>query len=306
MIYLIIIIFLQMILESLPVSSSGHLLLAEKFFQTTMPKYFDYFLHGPTILILLIIFYKEWFPLAKCLATSTYNKKMFAKFDSHKKLLKIFLKIITLVAISNAITTLIWFIFKFYLEKKEWFGTDIHLLIGFCVTTLFLFLLSFKERQSSHKSHLTNLNKATVINSMTVDLNIFAKYLILGIIQGLALFPGISRFASVYAASRFLNFTPKRAFQITFLLELPLISAGFLLGVYHINKINDQLSFLLFFAIAISTIISAIIFYFVKRLALANKLHYFFYYMIIPITILVFIILKHFGERELSRIFSGF
>ncbi len=274
MIYLIIIIFLQIILESLPVSSSGHLLLAEKFFQTTMPKYFDYFLHGPTILILLIIFYKEWFTLARRFAT-----------NAHKKLLKIFLKIIMLVALSNAVTTLIWFIFKFYLEKKEWFGTDIHLLIGFCVTTLFLFLLSFKERQSCHKSHLTNQDKATVTN-------IFAKYLILGVIQGLALFPGISRFASVYAASRFLNFTPKRAFQITFLLELPLISAGFLLGVYHINKIKDQLSFLLFFAIAISTIISAIIFYLVKRLALANKLHYFFYYMIIPITILVFIILK--------------
>ena len=258
MLYLIIIIFLQIILESLPVSSSGHLLLAEKFLHTQMPKYFDYFLHGSTIIILLIIFNKEWIEPVRYLITGITNN-FFRKKASYKNLLNIFFKIITLVIISNTITTLIWFIFKFYLEEKNWFGSNLHLLIGFCITTLFLFLLKFKERQNNYlPNFIINHNallfkttqnikaqrealvipnsinstihrEALVIPCLTGDpvRNIYIKYIILGLVQGIALFPGISRFASTYTASRFLNFTPKRAFQITFLLELPLIFAGF-------------------------------------------------------------------------------
>jgi undecaprenyl-diphosphatase len=276
MLYLIIIIFLQIILESLPVSSSGHLLLAEKILHAQIPKHFDYFLHGSTIIILLIIFYKEWIEPVRYLITGIANN-FFRKKASYKNLLNIFFKIITLVIISNSITTLIWFIFKFYLEESNWFGSNLHLLIGFCITTLFLFLLKFKENN---------------ICKCKININIYIKYIILGLIQGMALFPGISRFASTYTVSRFLNFTPKRAFQITFLLELPLIFAGFLLGIYHVNKISNTLSLTIWLAIITATIISGFIFKFVKKLSQSNNLHKFSYYMIIPIVILIYIILR--------------
>ncbi|QQR49268.1 undecaprenyl-diphosphate phosphatase [bacterium] len=60
----------------------------------------------------------------------------------------------------------------------------------------------------------------------------FKIYAILGLVQGLALLPGISRFASTYVAARWLGFSTRRAFQVCFLLELPIVLAAFLvLGV---------------------------------------------------------------------------
>lgn len=55
---------LQIILESLPVSSSGHLVLAEKIMQwQEIPKAVEYVLHGPTIVVLVLYFRATWVPL---------------------------------------------------------------------------------------------------------------------------------------------------------------------------------------------------------------------------------------------------
>ena len=54
----------QIILESLPISSSGHLLLVQRVTDLPMlSKSFEYLLHGPTIILLMIYFRSTWVAL---------------------------------------------------------------------------------------------------------------------------------------------------------------------------------------------------------------------------------------------------
>ena len=62
-----ILIITQIAVESLPISSSSHMRLAEMFMLRMgmppihLPDFFDHLIHGPTILVLMIFFWREWF-----------------------------------------------------------------------------------------------------------------------------------------------------------------------------------------------------------------------------------------------------
>lgn len=194
--------------------------------------------------------------------------------DSYKKLLKLFFIIVTFVFVANFITILIWFLVKTFLEKQIWFSSNITLLIGFCITSIFLFSLRFKF-----------LNKK--------EYTFIFKAVILGLVQGLALLPGISRFASVYATARLLKTSNRRAFQITFLLQFPLIVAGFFLGFYKLIKVPGfykMFTLPVNFSIFTATIISLGILFWCKKIANAQKLWRFAFYMFIPILFSIYIL----------------
>ncbi|MBD3273018.1 hypothetical protein GF385_01550 [Candidatus Dependentiae bacterium] len=293
--FLILIIFLQIILESLPISSSGHLDLFSKILNFNIPEYLEYFLHGPTIIVLMIVFYKDWFYLFYFLLKGIFERlRLFigrtvrrfgiaAKIDftqnsvtqkiskySYSRLLKIFTKILLLVFVANVITTFIWFFRKHFLINKFLINSNLILFFGFCITAIFLFSLKL------------NLKR-------TININILFKFMILGIVQGVALLPGVSRFASVYASARLLKIPQRRAFQITFLLQFPLILAGFFLGLNKMIKISSLYKIFnlpIFIGILFATIISIFILFLCKRLAKNNKLWCLGFYMSIPILIL--------------------
>ena len=273
----LLIIFLQVILESIPISSSGHMALFFKFLKFDYPFYIDYFLHGPTIIILMTVFYKQWsFPVSRLLS-GMFNKNMVLNKinlynDSYKNLLKIFFKIMKLIFVANLVTTIIWFLVKTFFKEQAWFSSDITLLCGFCITMLLLFSLKkdFKKE---------------------LDISDFGKFIILGLVQGLALLPGISRFASVYATARLLKISTRRAFEITFLVQFPLIIAGFFLGFYKITRVPGWYSIFnvpVSLSIIVATIISVFVFFWCKLLAFNKKLWRFAFYMFFPISILIF------------------
>jgi undecaprenyl-diphosphatase len=65
----------------------------------------------------------------------------------------------------------------------------------------------------------------------------------LGLVQGIALLPGISRFGTTFVAARWLKFSSRDAFIYSFLIEFPISIAGFLKGVYkmqgaHVNMME--------------------------------------------------------------------
>ncbi|MCF7800310.1 undecaprenyl-diphosphate phosphatase [Candidatus Babeliales bacterium] len=272
------IIFFQIIIESFPVSSSGHVLLIEKLFaklgyQTNLqlPNFFDHFLHGPTILIIILLFYKDWSNLIFNLVYGFFNKN-FRNKDSYKNLLNIFLKLILYLFISSAITLCFWILDKFINFKNN----NFILLSGFCITALLLISLLFKKKLCIKK------------------ISYFKKYIFLGLIQGFALImPGVSRFASTYVLAYWLGFAPRRAFQTSFLLEMPLIIPAFFLGFYKMTKFSGwqnlfDLKTCLTFIVA--TIISFFALLFMQKLAINRKLGFMAFYMLIPILILIFIV----------------
>ncbi|KKP22942.1 MAG: Undecaprenyl-diphosphatase [candidate division TM6 bacterium GW2011_GWF2_28_16] len=285
MFYIIIFIFIQIILESLPISSSGHFLLAEKLFGINIPEYFDYVLHLPTIIILLIIFYKNWWGPIQKLLSGILNKKIYLK-DSYKNLYKIFFKIISLIFIADSITVLIWLLFKFYITNLSFYNSNFLLLTGFCITGL---LLAFEP--AARRGGIEVEPGYRLANN-----HIAINFALLGLVQGLALIPGISRFAAVFFFASLLNKNLKRNFEITFLIQFPIICAGFLLGVYKIIMTNKNFIYYIspnysMPAVALcvgwASIISYFIFKKVKQIAESGKLYKFAYYMPIPIIILI-------------------
>jgi len=198
--------------------------------------------------------------------------------DSHKKLFRIFLKICGYVVITTIIAVFFHVIIKGFLSKQGWFDSNLSLLIGFCITAGLLALLLYKD---SKTDPYENLN--------------LKKVLIIGFVQGLALLPGISRFASVYTTTRLLNLSPRRAFQFTFLIQFPLIVAGFLLGCFKLVKTpnwTNLFSLQINLTFVFATVAAFLGLYWMQKLALNKKIGRVCFYMFIPILMLVFLMLK--------------
>jgi len=72
-------------------------------------------------------------------------------------------------------------------------------------------------------------------NTKNCTYNIGAA-LVLGIAQGLAVVPGISRFAIVYVTSQWIGFNPYRGFLLTWMIFWPLLVAQTIHGVYQLAQ----------------------------------------------------------------------
>ncbi|MFA6535451.1 MAG: undecaprenyl-diphosphate phosphatase, partial [Candidatus Babeliales bacterium] len=159
------------------------------------------------------------------------------------------------------------------------------LLFGFIITMLLLFSLRL----------IRNNSTSTALQVGCYEPFDFKKAIILGAVQGCALLPGISRFASTYVAGCWLKISPRRAFQISFLIHLPLIVAAFLfLGIKDIFKkpelfqnLNAGFGTHGFFLILSATIIAILALNLCYKLAVKNKLWWLGFYMLIPIIILI-------------------
>jgi undecaprenyl pyrophosphate phosphatase UppP len=111
---------------------------------------------------------------------------------------------VTYVVIADTITIFFYLTFKQWLTITGIATNHYALLVGFCITTSLLF---------------SNL---CIIKHVTQPLS-YAKACLLGLVQGIAFFPGISRFASTYTIARWLGLNHRRALETSFLLFTPFI-----------------------------------------------------------------------------------
>lgn len=278
---ILVLIITQIIVESLPISSSGHValagLLANKFWgiqNAVLPDFLDNLLHCTGLAAILIVFSKDWFfPVKKVLQACTqFLFKSKPLSFSQKKLFAIFAKIVGLVIVADLVTSIFYFVIK--IGAKNFYNNlgPNFLLCGFIITMLLLFSLKLRKTQNEQQFTLK-------------------KAIILGAVQGCAFLPGISRFASTYVAGCWLNISPRRAFQISFLIHLPLIVAAFLfLGIKDIFKkpeifqsLSAGFDTLSLFLILSATIIAIIALNFCYKLAVKDKLWWLGFYMLIPI-----------------------
>lgn len=211
MIYFYLLLSIQILLESLPVSSSGHLILLQTLFKkqdflifgqelaiVAPEKFWDHVfhvIHWPTAIILIIFFFPTWFWLLMNVRRTWY----------------IILKLIGYTIIADAITSFFYVIFSYGIMPS------MPLWAGFLITGV---LLIVQHYFSQAKNQTLTIQKA----------------IFLGCAQGLALIPGISRFAAVFAAARWLGFSYKKSFEITWMLLFPLIIASGAVGLYVLYK----------------------------------------------------------------------
>jgi len=273
----------QIITESLPISSSTHLQLVAHLLQinlsTTIPPQLNYLLHGPMIIIIIIFFRNDWLApfatLIKSLQQSYTLKKITA---SASRSLTMLIKISTLVIVATIITVLFYYIKETCLENI-WLQSKSILLAGLSLTSIALL---------STYCCTTKKLKQPLFTTIKIPLKIGA---ILGVVQGMALLPGISRFGATYVAALWLGFTSRRAFQISFLIELPVIMAGFLVkGLLPMLKSSEAISMMTnvgWIIIALACIASYIALWCAWKLAHRNLFWIFGIYVLVLAIILL-------------------
>ena len=270
---LIFFMFVQIITESFPISSSGHWALFQKMFHIKLPvdiiEAFDFFAHLPTVLIIIIFFRNEWGALLwRALFHWRYK-------DSYKRLWKILFKIMGLTIISALlITGTFHVLLKPFLRNYTYIYKEYFLIIGFLITAVSLFSLYIKNQTESDEPYEKWNLKKTII---------------LGLVQGCAyLLPGVSRLATTYVAARWLKMSPRRSFEISFLLSFFLFAIAGLKGTYQVvtsSYAHVLLTADMWFVTVCATIFGYAGLYVVWRCAIAKKFWLFGVYEILPLIV---------------------
>ncbi len=283
---LLLVVVVQVCLESLPVSSSGHMMLASMLcakinnFSYALPEHFDHFLHGPTLAILLIFFFSLWWPVAKRCGRALINMlRSRTLSDSEQRGLRLAMYVGLWAFIADVVSVCVYGFGKLLFKKFGIVPTPGVLLVGFCITMLLFAVLWCKDncRNKNNKNLYSFMNSAFII----------------GFAQGLALVPGISRFAITFVTARLLGYSPRRAFQVSFVIFIPLVVAGFFVnGVGEFIKHPEWFEIFtpaLMITMLFSTIASYALFVLAYRIALARRMSMFGLYMIVPISMLIWL-----------------
>ena len=249
---------LQGITEFLPVSSSGHLVLMQHFLGIKESQvFFDVMLHFGTLGAVIIVYYQ----LIGSMVRTGFSAFFEADFYRHPRLTinnTPHLRLIWFLLLGSIPTGLIALLFKDSLEAI--FGKPMVVAVMLIVTGLILQLSRFGQRR---------LQAETPLRSGHAPL--------IGIAQGLAITPGISRSGATISISLLLGLSPQVAAQYSFLLSIPAILGAVVLKLKDVGEITIAPA-----VIIVGTLTSFIVGYIALRFLLAilnrGKFSIFSYY----------------------------
>jgi undecaprenyl-diphosphatase len=208
----IILGIIQGLTEFLPVSSSGHLVLFQKMFGLKQAElFFDVGVHLGTLAAVIVVFRREVKNIIMALMQliSLAGPKggilQRVEYDSQ-------LKMALLIVIGSIPTAILGLLFRGIADRLFASGLITGLML--IVTGLLLWLTRRKAAEADQARN----------DSLTPK-----KALIIGIVQGLAIVPGISRSGSTISIGLLLGIDREMAARYSFLLSIPaIIGAGLL------------------------------------------------------------------------------
>lgn len=274
---------LQGVAEFLPISSSGHLALAQSLFGLEdVPLLYDIFLHMATLLAVTIYFWPKIWALLKCFGRWITKKQ---KSDNQVKISENDLlcptdKIGQKTIIAIILTTAITGAFGIFTSKLI---PDLGVKFvcgGFLVTSALLIFSSIMEKRQSAKGP----KEFTGIS--------IKQSIIIGIMQGFGTLPGISRSGSTIAGALFGGVNRSLAGEFSFIVSIPAILGAFIL---ELKDLGDMSSSIGAAPIIAGCIASFAVGYFslsvLMKIIKKGKLQWFAAYLI-PVGILGLIFLK--------------
>ncbi len=206
----ILLAILQGFTEFLPVSSSGHLVLAQELLNLHDQQViiFDVFVHLGTLISAMFVFRKDILEMLRSFVKAFSTMKL---KEEYKKTESFRLGIAIIVGSIPA--GIIGLLYRHQIEAKF---TDSKLVaMNIVITGLFLFLTRLSKPIEGKKIKARSA-------------------LIIGIAQAVSILPGISRSGSTMSAALYLKTSPVQAARFSFLLSIPVIGGMLLLELYRL------------------------------------------------------------------------
>lgn len=192
---------IQGITEWLPVSSSGHLVIAEHLFGIKQPVVFDIVLQLGSLVVIIIIFWNRILKLVK------------GVFSGDKEQIRLFLMLLFASLPIGAVGYL------FNEQIKAIFHDLRFLAAAFFFTTILLFLSRYPRLK---EKNLT-----------------FGRSFFMGVMQAAAILPGVSRSGSTIATGLLLGVRKEEAAYFSFLMFIPAILGAAVYESGHLAEVVD-------------------------------------------------------------------
>ena len=215
---------LQGIAEFLPISSSGHLILAQNLFGLEeVPLLFDVFLHVATLLAVVLYFRKKIWELICSFARIFVPIKNPSAPQIEKKSEDT--KYIVAIILATFVTGVLGIF-----SSKVISEISVKLVCaGFIVTALLLIFSSLIEKKHSAYSE-TSLKSPS-----------WKQSLVIGLAQGIGTLPGISRSGSTIAGSLFCGVKRDVAGEFSFIVSIPAILGAFILELKDLGEVSSSI-----------------------------------------------------------------
>ncbi|RKU18694.1 hypothetical protein C6503_09155 [Candidatus Poribacteria bacterium] len=214
---------LQGLTEFLPISSSGHLVLAQQFLGLKEPLvFFDVMLHVGTLAAVIAVYREAIGKLAvggvSTLADTQFWRKPSSTFNTSTEL-----KFIWLILLGSIPTGVIAVLFK---DQLESFFDAVQLVSIMLILTGVILQLPRLRRQDMEGSEISSGGLKTWHAPL------------IGIAQGCAITPGISRSGTTISLALFLGIPAKTAAEYSFLLSIPAILGAVVLKIRDVGDIT--------------------------------------------------------------------
>ena len=239
----IILGFIQGLTEWLPISSTGHLRIAERLMGLQVPLLFDVTLHVATLLVILLYFRTDVKNILLALVRRDFKSENG--------------KLIPLIIVGTVPTALLGIVFGDALDT--YFNSFLALGAGFVVSGVVLYVSKFSRE---------------IKDDVT-----YVDALLIGIAQGVALFPSVSRSGTTIAIALLLGISRKKAFKFSFLLSIPAVIGALGLTLYQQEEAALALAGIGLTEIVVGCAITIIVSFLALKLlwkTLANKKFYVF------------------------------
>lgn len=234
---------IQGLTEWLPISSTAHLKIAEKALGLTVPVLFDVVLHLGTLAVVIAFFRRDVQKILSALKRLDFRSD-YGKF-------------IPLIVVGTIPTMIIGLAFHLFLENVIQEISFIAVAFIACGVMLF-FAKAGREK---------------------VDEIGFSEAFLIGVAQGVAVIPGLSRSGLTITVALLLGIRREKAFKFSFLLSIPAVVGALALTLYTESKALASLGLA---EIAVGTVVAMIVGYFALKLlwkTLAKgKFHLFAFY----------------------------
>ncbi len=265
---------LQGLTEFLPVSSSGHLALFRIMFDvnTDTGLLFETMLHIGTLAAVCIVFWKDIWNLilavlhiiadiAVNLVTFFSSFRAASKPKYRRIINSAYKKFVILIIVTTIPTAIIGLLLSSWVEK----ASETLLVPGICLVITAIVLLVADMIPGGSKK----VKKAT-----------YPDAAVIGVAQGLATLPGLSRSGMTISACLLMGFDRSFAVRYSFIASIPAVIGANILELRHITEVTASGGNIGFYVIGM--VIAGVVGYFCIRLMMyvvrSNKFQYFAYY----------------------------